>query len=159
MLEPVSAANFMLSGNTEKKADVPSSVVEGKSSSLPAAASAPPQPTQAGEEGQKKETDEGGAGEPEGGGGEGKDKTAVKEGEGEVDKPLTDPNTEVNVKPATDKPSEEMEVDQEPKAEEADKPVIKEGNVKEEEDAKAVLRKKRKEVILSPLSSEEEQVR
>lgn len=147
----------MLSGKTEEKASVPPSVVEGKSSSLPAAPSTLLEPdlppAQDGEAGHSKEI------KGEGGGG---DKDVVNEGEGEVHKLLTDSNTQGslgNTRPATDKALEVMEVDQDAKPEEPEKLANKEGKGKEEEDSQTKLRKKRKEVILSLESTEEEQVR
>ncbi|MPC31895.1 hypothetical protein E2C01_025195 [Portunus trituberculatus] len=88
------------------------------------------------------------------------DKSNMKEEE-DVPKLLPDPNTQgssSNGKSASSKAVVAMEVDKEPGVVGASQPGDKEAKVKEEEDAEAELRRKRKEIILSPLSSEEEQV-
>ncbi|KAG0693727.1 Calcineurin-binding protein cabin-1 [Chionoecetes opilio] len=140
-----------------EKASVPPAT-EGKPNSLPGDTAAPPEPapssTQTGEGVQSKEVDGVKLEEAVG-----VDKP--KEEDEALDKPLPDPNNQGSLgktKPATEKPCEVMEVDQEPKTEEAEKPVNKEEEGKKEEDVKVELRMKRKEIIFSLSSTEEEQV-
>uniref|UniRef100_A0A0P4W3M8 Calcineurin-binding protein cabin-1 MEF2-binding domain-containing protein n=1 Tax=Scylla olivacea TaxID=85551 RepID=A0A0P4W3M8_SCYOL len=154
-------------GKTEERTDVTSTIAEGtnKSSSLPAVTPAPPNPaapasSQSGEGSQSKVEEGGEAGTGARTDAQEGDKTTLKEEE-DAPKFLTDPNTQgslSNGKSAANKTIVAMEVDDDPRLEGANQPGGKEGKVKEEEDVEAELRRKRKEIILSPLSSEEEQV-